>query len=73
MAKQNTLNDHPSVIYIVVKNENKLKKVISDICDSGIKFYIFREPDKNNEITSICTIPLKEEQRSYFKKFQLLT
>lgn len=71
MVKQNTLNEHPSVIYIVVKNESKLKKVISEICEIGIQFYIFREPDKNNELTSICTVPLDDIQRSYFKKFQL--
>lgn len=72
MARNTFLIEHPSVICVLVKNELKLKKIISEICDIGIKFYIFREPDKNNEITSICTIPLNDCQRSYFKKFQLL-
>lgn len=40
--------------------------------EDEIEFEYFREPDLNNEITAICTIPLEENQREYLKRFQLL-
>ena len=40
--------------------------------DKSIKFSIFREPDYNNEMTAIATIPLCEDERHLLKRFQLM-
>mgnify|MGYP003633991569 CR=1 FL=1 len=68
------INFHPSVIYIVVKNENKLKSVISRLIESGINISIFREPMSpyDNSITAVCTEPITGDKREYLKNFMLL-
>jgi hypothetical protein len=65
---------HGSIIYVVVKSEDKLKLVIEELLERGIHCTIFREPDLGNRITSVATEPLgdDDERRSYLKKFMLL-
>lgn len=63
---------HNSLIYVVVKNEKKLKQVILDLIEQGINFTSFNEPIHNNEFTAICTEPLYGEKRYFMKKFMLL-
>lgn len=72
--KSKSINYHPSVIYIVVKNENKLKQVIKKLLERDIDISIFREPMEsfNNSITSVCTEPLEGDKRNYLKKFMLM-
>lgn len=72
--KNSNINFHPSIIYVVVKDEKKLKKVISDLLELGVSLSIFREPMEpyNNSITAICTEPLEGKDRDYLKKFMLL-
>lgn len=71
---RNSNLEHPSVIYVVVKNENKLKKVIKDLLELEIDFSIFREPMSpyDNSITAVCTQPLSGDKRKYMQKFMLL-
>lgn len=64
---------HGSIIYLVVKSEDKLKMVINELLDRDIHCSIFREPDLGNKITSVATQPLHGSQRDYLKKFMLLT
>lgn len=72
--KNSKVNFHPSVIYVVVKNELKLKKVIEELLERGINMSIFREPMEpyDNSITAVCTEPLEGDDRNYLKKFMLL-
>ena len=72
--KNSKVNYHPSVIYVVVKNEIKLKKVIEELLERGVNLSIFREPMEpyNNSITAVCTEPLEGNDRDYLKKFMLL-
>lgn len=74
MAKSETQLQllHPSVIYVQVRNEKKLKEVMSKLLEMSIKFCSFAEPDLNNEITAISTEPLVGEKRAYLQRFQLL-
>ena len=67
-------NVHPSVIYVVVKNEQKLKKVANDLIDRGIQYSIFSEPNGpfKHQLTAICTELLCGEGRDFMQKFQLL-
>lgn len=61
---------HPSLVYIVVRSEFKLKEVMKYLLDNSINYCIFREPDLNNEITSVATEPLTDK-RSLLKKYML--
>lgn len=72
--KKNKINYHPSVIYIVVRDENKLKKVAEDLLEEGINFSIFREPMEpyENTMTAIFTEPLEGEKRNYLRRFMLM-
>ncbi len=64
--------EHPSVIIVVVKNEARLLKLTEDLKTAGITFKAFREPDIDNALTAIATVPLYGDQRTFFKRFQLL-
>lgn len=64
---------HPSVVVLGFKTESKLKR-FKDYLDSieWMHYDTFREPDRDNELTSIATMPVPEEDKKLFKKFQLL-
>ena len=72
--KKSSDNYHPSIIYVVVKNEIKLKSVIEKLIESGINISIFREPmdPYENSITAVCTEPITGDKREYLKNFMLL-
>lgn len=55
-----------------VRNEPKLHKARDKLLNSGIKLKEFYEPDRDNELTAICTEAITGEQRRIFKDFQLL-
>lgn len=61
---------HPSLVLVVVRNEIKLKEVMSKLQEQGIKFEYFKEPDLDYQVTAICTEPI--EHNEYLKRFQLL-
>ena len=64
--------EHPSVIICGIKTEAELKKVVDYLGKVNIKNFQFREPDIGNELTAVSTCLIEEEQRSLFRKFQLL-
>lgn len=72
--KNTYYNFHPSIIYVVVKNEKKLKQVAERLLEDGVNFSIFREemPPYDQAMTAICTEPLVGKQRDYLKRFMLL-
>lgn len=63
--------EHPSVIVLVVKSEEKLKQIIQKLSQIQIRFQEFKEPDMGNSLTAIATCPLYNDERNFFKKFQL--
>jgi hypothetical protein len=63
---------HPSIIICEVKNEQKLKMVMEELCDK-VPFQVFREPDRGMEITAIASAPVIGEQRKLFARFQLIS
>lgn len=65
-------SDHPSVIVLSAKNEASLQKAIDFLTQNDIIHYAFREPDMANALTAVATVPLTEEKRSLFRKYQLL-
>lgn len=64
--------EHPSVIIVEVKSEEKLKKVMEEL-DGRVNYKIFREPDRNNEITALATEPVYGDVRKLFSRFQLIS
>lgn len=64
--------EHPSVIICGVKSLRELEKVIAYLDEKKIRNFQFREPDIGNELTAVSTCLIEEEQRSLFRKFQLL-
>lgn len=51
------------LVFLSIENEIQLKKLIEKANTRKIKFTIFKEPDINNQITSITFEPSKESQR----------
>lgn len=64
--------EHPSVIYLGVKNENLLKKAIGYLLENEININVFTEPDIGNQVTAIATEPLSGEIRKILRKYRLL-
>jgi hypothetical protein len=54
-----------------IANEEKLLMIKDELDERGIQSYMFFEPDYNMGYTAICTEPIYNDDRKYFKKFQL--
>lgn len=67
-----SLEDHPSVIIIGIKNEQKLHQVRKYLMESGIRHVHFYETDMDDQLTALATEPVHGERRKLFRKFQLL-
>ena len=67
-----TSKEHPHLVLIGVNDENSLKDISKYISINDIEFSEWREPDRNNELTSIATEPISGDRRKIFKKFKLL-
>ena len=63
---------HPSVISIDVKSEEALRKFKEHAEQGGFITKEFREPNMDHQITSVAVYPVSEDQRGYFRKYQLL-
>jgi len=60
--------DNGTLIYLGVENEEELKKWIFKLDKKDIRYSVFREPDIDNQITSIAT----DHQSKIFSKLKLL-
>lgn len=65
--------EHPSVIILGVKNEYALNIFNKYVESMGFPYATFREPDRDNEMTSVAVFPVHEEDRKHFRKYRLLT
>lgn len=66
------LSDHPSVIILSAKNENRLHRVRKYLIEQGIRHVHFYEPDMDDELTALATEPIFGSRREAFSKYQLL-
>jgi peptidyl-tRNA hydrolase len=46
-----------SIVFLSIKNEEELNKLLDQVKEKGIVHSIFREPDFHNELTSITLAP----------------
>lgn len=60
-----------SIIIIGVKNQNQLEKAFKYLQENGIKAEMFFEPSWDYGNTSFGTEPIGEENRHFFKRYQL--
>lgn len=73
LAKNNLFDNHPYIIILGVKDELSLLRESYRISElTKIKPYSFREPDLNNQLTSVAFLTKNDEERAFFKKYNLL-
>lgn len=65
-------DQHPSVVVLGVKTEKALQGFKEFAQKENFDFKEFREPDRNNELTSVAVYPVDENQKKAFKRYQLL-
>jgi len=66
-------HQHPSIIILGVKNEEKLKDTIIRLVRHGkIQFTTFQEPDIGDEYTALATVPIYGTDRDFFKDYRLI-
>ena len=66
------LSDHPSVIILSAKNENRLHRVRKYLIEQNIQHVHFYEPDLDDELTALATEPIFGNRREALRKYQLL-
>lgn len=52
----NSIDTNGFVYILKVENEEHLLHVEKKIISKGYPYYMFKEPDFNNEVTCICTV-----------------
>lgn len=65
--------EHPHLVLLGVKNQLSLYNCVDKLDSLNIKYRYFKEPDIDNEITSVVTEPISGEIRNHFRKYNLLT
>jgi hypothetical protein len=64
---------HPHLIVCAVADEAALRAWVERLDRRGIRHAAFREPDREGELTALCTGPVRGACRSVFRKLPLLT
>jgi hypothetical protein len=59
------------LVALEVPNEDGLLAAHERLEDRGIQAILFREPDRNNEATALCTEPVWGNRRRIFSKYSL--
>jgi hypothetical protein len=67
-----SLPDHPYVVILSAKNEQRLHRVRRYLVDQGVRHAHFCESDLGNELTALATEPIRGDRRNLFRKYQLL-
>ena len=67
-----SLPDHPYVVILAAKNEERLHRVRKYLVDKGVQHAHFYESDIGDELTALATEPIHGERRELFRKYQLL-
>jgi hypothetical protein len=59
-------------VVIGIDHEEKLRRTLSKMEQSGIRCIPFIEPDQNNEMTAFATEPIQGDRRHLFRRFNCL-
>jgi len=60
------------LIVCLLADEASLHAFAASLAGAGIGCALFAEPDRNHELTALCTEPVYGEQRRHFRKLPLL-
>lgn len=71
MAKHEKNIGVPSLVILKVNDEKELKQTLTAVAQEGIKCYAFIEPYFGNSMTAFATRPVNNEERKFFKSYQL--
>src|SRR5262249_62270640 len=63
---------HPHLVLCRVASEIALLAAADRLERAGIRFALFREPDRNNEFTALATEPLGSERREVLARYPCL-
>ena len=63
---------HPSMVLIGVKGKIQLENVAKKVKTQGFRLMEFFEPLFDGEMTSFATEPISDEERGFFKRFNLI-
>ena len=64
------MGNHKTMVVLGVENEQELKEWMHKLVETGISAEAFIEPDRNNEVTAVATLPTTDKK--LFKKLRLL-
>ena len=68
-----SLPDHPYVVLLAAKNEQRLHRAHEYLVENGVQHACFYESDLGHELTAVATEPICDgERRKLFLKYQLL-
>lgn len=70
-GKKDSGPDILSVAMCETPSEDQLLAEADRLEYLGIKYTLFREPDRNNEATALCTEPLSSQQRKRLARWKL--
>lgn len=73
ISKKHSLNEHPSVIVIGIKDEPKLIKEWNRIKSKEMDVTTFYEPLFENKLSCIAVLTKTESEREFFKRYNLLS
>ena len=59
------------LVALEVPDEDRLLAAHERLEHRGIQSVLFREPDRNNEATALCTEPVMGKIRKIFSKYSL--
>jgi hypothetical protein len=64
---------HPHLVICRVASERDLLAAADRLERAGVRFALFREPDRDNEATALATEPLGSERRGALARYVCLT
>jgi len=64
---------HPHLVLCRVTSERDLLAAADRLERAGVRFALFREPDRNNEATALATEPLSGDLRGVLARYPCLT
>lgn len=66
-------HSHPHLVLCRVASERDLLAAADRLERTGIRFTLFREPDRDNEATALATEPLCCDRRAVLARYPCLT
>jgi hypothetical protein len=62
---------HPHLVFCTTADEPALELAARRLRVAGIGYAPFHEPDLDDSLTALCTVPVESEQRRHFRHYPL--